>query len=253
MEYTDREFMTIVAARQIKDHDIVFSGTGISLLAATMAKMYYSPECTIFYETGAIDPEILEIPMSVADSRVMYKSSINAGLFESFCLLQNRFTRDRIISILGAAQIDKYGNLNTTCIGDYDNPQVRFPGSGGSCDAASFTRYIVFLAQEKRRFVRKLDYLTSPGYLSGGESRKKAGYESGGPEAVVTNMGLFKFNEETKEMYLDQFRADVGIEDIRRRMEFEVDTSRAREIDSFSEEALETLRNEVDPKRLILE
>lgn len=253
MKYTDREYMSITASLLIENEDIVFSGTGVSLLAALMAKRYSAPECCIFYETGAIDPDLQEIPMSVADSRVMHKSSVNAGLFESFCLLQNNLTQKRIISILGAAQIDKYGNLNTTSIGEYKNPKVRLAGSGGNCDAASFSQYIVFMSQERRRFVKELDYRTSPGYLDGGNSRKNKGYKRGGPKAVVTEMGVFKFDSESKEMFLDQYRPGIEIEDIQKKIQFEIDTSRANESESISKEALNILREEVDPNRLILE
>lgn len=254
MNITDREFMAIVASQRIKDEDIIFCGTGISLLAAMTAKQINAPRCRIFYETGAIDPELTELPMSVADSRVMFRSSVNAGLFDSFCYMQNPSTGQDVLSILGAAQIDKFGNLNTTCIGDYKQPNIRFPGSGGSCDAASLTGgYLVFTQQEKRRFVEQLDYFTSPGYLSGDNSREEAGYPHGGPEAVITNMAVFEFDQHNREMYLSAFRAGTKITDILNLMEFEVDTSRAKELDPIPEKSVEVLRAEADPQRLILD
>lgn len=254
MNPTDREFMAIVASQRIENDDIIFCGTGISLLAAMTAKQINAPECRIFYETGAIDPDLTELPMSVADPRVMFRCSVNAGLFDSFCYMQNPNTGGSVLSILGAAQIDKYGNLNTTCIEDYRSPGIRFPGSGGSCDAASLTRgYLVFTQQEERRFVEELDYLTSPGYLSGEDSRKEAGYPYGGPEAVITDMAIFEFDQGSKEMYLSGFRAGTEVGDILNSMKFEVDTSRAEELESVSERSLRVLREEVDPQRLILD
>ncbi|MEF8799140.1 MAG: CoA-transferase [Candidatus Bipolaricaulota bacterium] len=253
MDITDREFMAIVASRRISNEDVIFCGTGISLLAAMTAKRINAPECKIFYETGAIDPELEELPMSVADPRVMYRSSINAGLFDSFCYMQNPMTGKDVLSILGAAQIDKCGNLNTTCIGDYGSPEIRFPGSGGSCDAASLTGgYLVFTQQEKRRFVEQLDYLTSPGYLSGDNSREEVGYPGGGPEAVITDMAVFEFDGDSGEMYLSAFRAGTKVDDILNLMEFKVDASRAKEMDPVPEKSVEVLREEVDPQRLIL-
>ena len=192
-DYTLREMMTIVAAREIKNGDIVFSGTGIPMLAAMAAKNINAPDCVMFFETGAIDSKLNEIPLAVADSRVMYQAAIAGGLFDAFTTMQNPVTGRRVIGILGAAQIDIYGNLNTTVIGNYVRPGTRFPGSGGGCDVASFVpRCIIFMQQEKRRFVKKLDYLTSPGHLDGPNGRRKAGLREGGPTVVITDMGVFR-------------------------------------------------------------
>ncbi len=136
MDYTLKEMMTICAAREIRNGDIVFCGTGISMLAAMAAKNINAPESVIFFETGAIDSALEDLPLAVGDSRVMYHTSCNGGLLEAFGTMQNRFTGTKVVGILGAAQIDIYGNLNSTVIGDYVGPKVRFSGSGG---AASVT------------------------------------------------------------------------------------------------------------------
>jgi glutaconate CoA-transferase subunit B len=163
MEYTSREMMTIVAAREIKDGDIVFCGTGISMLAAMAAKNINAPNGVIFFETGAIDAKLEELPLAVADPRVMYWSSSNSGLLDAFATMQNRITGEHVIGILGAAQIDRFGNVNSTVIGDYFSPAVRFSGSGGACDVASFVpRSITFMQHEKRKFVKR------PGLHMGG-------------------------------------------------------------------------------------
>src|SRR5271157_918612 len=215
MNYTRRELMTIMAAREIQDGDIVFCGTGISMVAAMAAKHINAPNSIIFFETGAIDSKLEEIPISVSDPRVMYWAASNGGLLEAFATMQNRITGDRVIGILGAAQIDKYGNLNSTAIGDYWKPVARFPGSGGASDVASFVpRYIIFMQHEKRKFVNKVDYLTSPGYLDGSGGRERAGLLPGGPTAVITNMGLMRFDEETKEMYLANYYPGITPQDI---------------------------------------
>ena len=166
--YTLREMMAIAAARQIRDGDIVFCGTGISMLAAMAAKHISAPNSVIFFETGAIDSRLEEVPLAVADSRVMYWTSVNGNLLDAFATMQNRQTGRKVVGIMGAAQIDRYGNLNSTAIGDYFNPTVRFSGSGGACDVASFVgRTILFMRHEKRKFVKQVDYLTSPGWLDG--------------------------------------------------------------------------------------
>jgi glutaconate CoA-transferase subunit B len=245
--------MTIMAAREIKDGDIVFAGTGISLLAATAAKNINAPNSVIFFETGAIDSMMEELPLSVADPRVMYYSASNAGLLEAFATMQNRITGEGVIAILGAAQIDRYGNLNTTAIGDYHQPETRFSGSGGGCDVASFVpRCIAFMQHEKRKFVKKLDYLTSPGRLNGGGSREAAGLRPGGVTVVITNKAIMRMDPDTGEMFLDCYYPGVTSEEILCSMQFPVDTTKAKEAQPPSEMELKTLRDKCDPQRLIL-
>ncbi len=253
-EYSLKEMMAIMAAREIKNGDIVFAGTGISMLAATAAKNINAPESIIFFETGAIDSKIEELPLAVADPRVMYWSASNTGLLEAFSTMQNRITGDKVIAILGAAQIDKYGNLNTTAIGDYHSPETRFSGSGGGCDVASFVpRCIAFMQHEKRKFVKKLDYLTSPGQLHGGDSREAAGLRSGGVSVVITNMAVMRMDFASGEMYLDQYYPGITPEEILDNMQFSVNISHAKIAKSPTKIELRTLREKCDPQRLILE
>ena len=252
-DYTLRELMTIAAAREIRDGDIVFCGTGISMLAAMAAKHISAPDSVIFFETGAIDSQLEEVPLAVADPRVMFWTSVNGTLADAFATMQNRFTGPKVVGIMGAAQIDKYGNLNSTVIGDYFKPKVRFSGSGGACDVASFVgRTIIFMQQEKRKFVPKVDYLTSPGWLDGAGAREKAGLPEGGPAAVITNMATMGFDEDTKEMYLSGYYPGITREKILDNMGFEVDISRAAEVSPPSDEELRILREQCDPQRLIL-
>ena len=188
-QYSPREMMAIAAAREIKDGDIVFCGTGISMLAAMAAKHISAPNSTIFFETGAIDSRLEEVPLAVADSRVMHWTSVNGSLADAFATMQNRHTGKRVVGIMGAAQIDRFGNLNSTVIGDYHKPKVGFSGSGGACDVASFVgRTIIFMQHEKRKFVRRVDYLTSPGWLDGPGQTAQIGRPGGGPSGVITNM-----------------------------------------------------------------
>jgi len=252
-DYTLREMMAIAAAREIKDGDIVFCGTGISMLAAMAAKYISAPNSTIFFETGAIDSKLEEVPLAVGDSRVMYHTAVNGSLADAFTTMQNRFTGRRVVGIMGAAQIDPYGNLNSTVIGDYAAPKVRFSGSGGACDVASFvSRTIIFMQHEKRKFVRKLDYLTSPGWMGGAGGRKKEGLPAGGPEAVITNLGIMRFDHKTRHMFLDSHYSGVTPGQIQANMQFEVNTRSARQAAPPSDEELLILRERCDPQRLIL-
>ena len=252
-EYGPREMMAIAAARQIEDGDIVFCGTGISMLAAMAAKHISAPSSVIFFETGAIDSRLEEVPLAVGDSRVMYGTSVNGSLADAFATMQNRHTGPRVVGIMGAAQIDRFGNLNSTVIGDYHTPKVRFSGSGGACDVASFVgRTIIFMQHEKRKFVRRVDYLTSPGWLDGPGRREKAGLPPGGPSVVITNMAIMGFDPDSKEMFLKGCFPGISPLKIQACMEFEVDTTRAIDIEPPSKDELRILREVCDPQRLIL-
>ncbi len=252
--YSSREIMAIVAARQIRDNEIVFCGTGISMLAAMAAKRISAPQSVIVFETGAIDSGLAQIPLTVADLRVMSGTCVNAGLADAFSLIQNQVTGRGVVGILGAAQIDRYGNLNSTSLGDYARPDRRFPGSGGACDVASLVgRTIIFMQQEKRRFVPALDYLTSPGWLDGPGGREKAGLPPGGPSAVITNMAIMRFDDRTREMYLAGCYPGIAPADVLDNMGFDIDVSRAEQVEPPSPQELEILRDQCDPQRLILE
>ena len=251
--YTPREMMAVAAAREIRDGDIVFCGTGISMLAAMAAKHISAPESIIFFETGAIDAVLEEIPLAVADPRVMYGAAVNGSLADAFATMQNRVTGRRVVGILGAAQIDPFGNLNSTVIGDYGHPTVRFSGSGGACDVGSFVqRTIIFMQQDRRKFVPQLDYFTCPGWLDGADSRRRTGLTGGGPSAVITNMAVFRFEDDTRRMYLDGLYPGIEAPQVMEKMGFSVDISRTRTLAPPSENELRILRERCDPARLIL-
>jgi glutaconate CoA-transferase subunit B len=251
LPYTNLEMMAISAGRMISDGDVLFAGTGVSMLAATVAKRIHAPKSVVFFETGGIDPSLDELPLAVADPRVMAGTALNAGLIEAFSILGHR--RLRTIAFLGAAQIDRYGNLNSTVLGDYRQPKTRFPGSGGACDAASLAwGVIIFMQHERRRFVEKLDYLTSPGWLRGENSRREAGFTRGGPMAVVTNLAIMRFDDNSKAMYLSETYAGINPDHVAENTGFDLDISRVVEASPPTDEELRILRTEVDPQRLIL-
>jgi len=252
-DYTLKEMMAIAAAREIRDGDIVFCGTGISMLAAMAAKHISAPNSIIFFETGAIDSQLAEVPMAVGDSRVMHGAAVNGSLADAFATMQNRFTGRQVVGILGAAQIDPYGNLNSTVIGDYRHPKVRFSGSGGAADVGSFvSRTIIFMQQQRRKFVPELDYFTCPGWMDGPGGRQRAGLPGGGPETVVTDMALMGFDDTTKLMVLRGCYPGIRPEQVLDHMGFEIDISQAGTIPGPSEEELAILREKCDPQRLIL-
>jgi glutaconate CoA-transferase subunit B len=252
-DYTLRELMTIAAAREIPDGAITFCGTGISMVAAMAAKHINAPNSTIFFETGAIDSLLEELPLAVADPRVMYYTAVNGALTDAFAYMQNRKTGKQVVGIMGAAQIDCYGNLNSTVIGDYDEPTVRFSGSGGASDVASFVDHsLIFMQHEKRKFVNKVDYLTSPGWLDGAGGRERAGLTGKGPSKVITNMAIMGFDDTTKEMVLESYYPGITPQKILDNMEFEVDISNAKELRPPTNEEIIVLREKCDPQGLIL-
>jgi glutaconate CoA-transferase subunit B len=167
--------------------------------------------------------------------------------------MQNPKTSRHMIGIVGAAQVDPYGNLNSTVIGQYTHPKVRFPGSGGACDIASFIgRTIIFMQHDKRKLVPKLDYLTSPGWIDGPQGRKQAGLGPDGPTCVITDMAVMGFDQITKKMYLEGCYEGVSCQDVLDHMNFTIDISRAEDIQPPLPQELSILRDRCDPKSLIL-
>lgn len=253
MAYSAKEIMVLSAARLIKNKDIVFCGTGLSMLAAVAAKHIYAPNCMVFFESGAIDSRLEKLPLAVSDSRVMYGASNFCSLVESFSFMQNKKTGANVVGIIGAAQIDVYGNLNSTMIGEYGHAGVRFAGSGGACDVASFVNSnIIFMKLEKRKFVEKLDYRTSPGWMDGGESRAEKGLAGKGPSSVITDMGIMGFDEKSKIMFLKHFYPGINPEEVQKKVSFKIDISRATQLIEPKADELEILRRKTDPERLIL-
>ncbi len=253
-QYSLQEMMVIIAAREVKNSDIVLCGTGISMLAAIAAKKITAPEASIFFETGAVDVQFAQIPLSLADPRIMQGAIKLAGLAESFNIIQNRTTGRSVISILGAAQVDIYGNLNSTAIGeDYRKPKVRFSGSGGACDIGSLAgQFWIFMELGKRRFVEQVDYLTTPGFLDGPGAREKLGLPGGGPTLVITDKACFRFDDTSKKMYLHSCYPGFTAQAIQDEIGFKIDLTRAGEAKPPTEHELHILRTQCDPDRMVL-
>jgi len=200
-EFSTLELMAVCGSRQIKNGEVVFVGTGLPLVAAMLAKRTHAPAAKIVYEAGFIDSNSKEIALSIADSRLGYRAAAAIGLIETLGLMLQGGHVD--LGFVGAAQIDEHGNINTTYIGSFEKPSVRLPGSGGGNDIISSAKRIVaIMTHEKRKMVKKLDYLTSPGFLDGPNSREKAGLMGGGPSLVVTNLCQMDFDPETKRIRL---------------------------------------------------
>lgn len=204
------ELLVAATMRELKDKESIFAGIGIPLIAALAAKLSHAPRLTIIVEGGAIDPQPRRLMMGVADDSCLERVVSADSMIRVFSDQQKGLVD---IGVLSGAQVDKYGNVNSTVIGDYDNPKVRLAGSGGACDiACSAQRLLIMMRQEKRRFPERVDYITSPGFIEGPGSREKLKLRGKGPSAVITTMGIYRFDEKTKEMYLDSIHPGVTVE-----------------------------------------
>ena len=258
-EYKVIDLLAVAAAREVNDGEVVFAGTGLPMLAMMLAQKTIAPNSYLIYEAGTIDGKSMHLPASVGDARCAYQASVASGLFDVFGQLQ----RGKVdLGFLGGAEIDMYGNVNTTVIGDYANPQIRFPGSGGNPDINSMASRTVFImVQEKRRFRKKVDYVTSPGWRvkrwPGGEivSRQEAFGKMfrGGPSAVITNMAVFRFDEESGLMYLDTVHPGYSVADVQNNVDFDLDVSRVSGVTELpTHEELHLLYHVVDPEGIFL-
>ncbi len=251
-DYSSQEMMAIMAAREVKNSDIVLAGTGLAMLAAIAAKKITAPEVSIFFESGSFDVPLSQLPLSVADPRVMHGAIRMAGMAESFAIIQNQLTGRRVLSMLGAAQIDIYGNLNSTAIGNWRKPKVRFSGSGGACDIAPLTgQFWVVIKLGRQRFVEKVDYLTTPGFLDGAGAREKAGLQGGGPTMVITDKACFRFDDATRKMYLHNYYPGFTPQTVQEEISFEIDLTRATEAKPPTEHELHILRTQCDPDGVV--
>lgn len=250
--YSLTELMTVAAAREIKDNEVVFAGTGLPMLGAMLAQRTHAPNCLIIFEAGAIGSQLAHLPMSVGDPRTVRQAAMAAGLAEVFTYLLQAGRVD--VGFISGAQIDRYGNINSTSIGaDYRHPKVRFPGSGGSCDIACLAKRTVIIAQhEKRRLPERIDYVTSPGWLEGSDSRQKAGLVRGGPAVVVTTKGVLRFRPTTHEAYLESYHPGLTGQTVADETGYTLDVSEAFETPIPTAEELRILREVVDSERVFL-
>jgi glutaconate CoA-transferase, subunit B len=194
--HTASELIAILSARQLKDGQVVFAGVGIPLLAATLAQRLHCPGLTVLFEGGVIGAFIEpgKLPPSTNDQRCTSRANMVLGSAEVLLLLQRGYVD---VGFMGGAQIDQYGNLNSSFIGDPAKPKIRLPGTGGGNDISSLTNMIVAMKHEKRRFVENVDFITSPGWIKGERTRHDGGLLCGGMFRVVTDLAVFGFNEIT--------------------------------------------------------
>jgi len=211
--YTSDEMMTIQAARMIRNGVTLFVGIGLPSAAANLARLTHAPDTVLIYESGTIGAKPTVLPLSIGDGELSETADAVVSIPEifSYWLQGGRIG----LGFLGAAQIDRFANINSTVIGDYNHPKVRLPGSGGAQEIAGFCgEVLITLRQNNRAFVKKLDFLTSGGHFEGGDSRQKLGLQGKGPSAVITDLGILTPDPVTKELTLTSLHPGVTVEQV---------------------------------------
>ena len=251
LDHTASELLAILSARQLKDGMVVFAGVGIPLLAATLAQRLHCPGLTILFEGGTIGAfvEPGQLPPSTNEQRCTRRANMVLGSTDVLLLLQRGYVD---IGFMGGAQIDQYGNLNSSFIGNPDHPATRLPGTGGGNDISSLTQMIVAMKHEKRRFVEKVDFITSPGFVHGGTSRRDSGLVTGGMYRVVTDLAIMGFEEKSRRMQVLALHPGVGLEEVRDNTGFELLVAdQVETTEPPSERELSVLRH-LDPEQLYI-
>ena len=251
--YNAMELMICCAARCLEDGKTVAVGTGVPCAAAMLAQRMHAPNLVILFEAGGVAPQLPTMPISVGDSRTFYRGVMATSMADIMETCQRGMVD---YTFLGGAQIDAFGNLNSTMIGtDHAKPKVRFPGSGGANDLASLCwRILVVTNHDPRRFTAKLDFITTPGYLTGPGAREAAGLPPGtGPYRVITDLAVMGYHDETKRMEIISIHSGVTLDQVRAATGFELDVRDSLGVTMPpSVDELSILREEVDPHRYLL-
>lgn len=249
---TETEKMIVAASQLLPADTAIYVGTGMPLLASILALQTHAPDALLVYEGGGVGGQPSgRLPIQVSESLTYDNGVIVGSMDYVMSLAQAGWVR---YGFLGGAQIDQYGNLNTTVIGDWENPKVRLPGSGGGADVASLCeRTIILMRQDRYKFVEELDFLTSPGYLTGDGEREKAGLPANsGPYRVITQLGIYGFDSVTKKMLLLQLFEGNTIEDVQENSSFPIEVAADWSyVPKPTKEELEILR-ELDPDGVVL-
>lgn len=212
--YTTDEMMTVAASRELRDEVLCFVGIGLPSEAANLARATHAPNCILVYESGPIGAKPEVLPHSIGDGELAEHADAVVPVPEIFSYWLQSGRID--VGFLGAAQIDRYANINTTVIGPYEDPKVRLPGAGGAPEiAASAKEVIILLRHNQRAFVEELAFITSAGHLDGGDSRKELGYLGAGPTVVITDLGILRPDPETRELTLAALHPEASVEQAR--------------------------------------
>ncbi|HEY9088926.1 MAG TPA: CoA-transferase [Anaerolineaceae bacterium] len=249
--YTSSELMTINAARLLRDGDVVFVGVGLPNLACNLARRTHAPNLLMIYEAGVIGARPNRLPLSIGDPTLVSGAAAVCSMYDIFTLYLQRGNVD--VGFLGGAQIDRFGNINATTIGSYDHPKVRLPGSGGSQEIAAWAnRCYVMTPHQKRRFPEKVDFRTSAGFLGGRAERDATGVRGGGPQVIVTDLGLME-PDESGELVLTAVHPGIDPEQARANTGWDLKVAaNLRTTEAVTGDELRILREELDPNGIYL-
>lgn len=250
MEYTPSELMIVCAARALEGSRVVFVGVGLPNIACNLARRSHSPDMELVYESGVFGARPARLPLSIGDPTLVSGATSVGSMADLFMYYLQGGLID--VALLGGAQIDRFGNLNTTVIGDYAQPEVRLPGSGGACEIAINAKTTFMIMRLKRRaFVKSLDFRTSPGHLNGGSHLSSEQFPGRGPQLVITDKALFQFRGETHEMTLTALAPGESISNIQDEIGWDLSISRSlHEITPPTRTELGIIRHDLDPKGL---
>lgn len=250
-DYTSPELLTTNAARLLRDDDVVFVGVGLPNLACNLARRTHAPNLVMIYEAGVIGAQPARLPLSIGDPTLVSGALSVCSMYDIFAFYLQRGNVD--VGFLGGAQIDRFCNLNATVIGDYESPKVRLPGSGGSMEIAAWAnRCYIITPHQKRRFPEKVHFRTSAGFLGGRAEREAAGLRGGGPQAVVTDLGIME-PDGNGELTLTALHPGKTVEQVRENTGWEINIApELRITQPPTDEELRILREELDPDRIYL-
>lgn len=250
MDFSPSEMMATRAAQELRDNDVVFVGIGLPNLACNLARATHAPKICLIYESGAVGALPDRLPVSIGDPALVTDSLAIVGMGDIFQMyLQRGFIQ---VGFLGGAQVDRFGNINTTVIGDYTNPKVRLPGSGGACEIAIHSkRLFLVMRMNPKAFVEKCDFVTSPGHFSHGKSRKQMNLPGSGPLTAITDLGVCEFVD--GEMTLTEIYPGVTREQVQAACGWPLKMApNLRITQTPSPEVLYLLREKLDPQKLYL-
>lgn len=239
--------MIVSASRALRGSRVVFVGVGLPNIACNLARRSHSPEMELVYESGVFGAQPARLPLSIGDPTLVSGATSVTSMADLFMYYLQGGLVD--VALLGGAQIDRFGNLNTTVIGDYDRPKVRLPGSGGACEIAINAKKIFMIMRLKRRaFVDKIDFLTSPGHLEGGNSRERMDYPGAGPNLVITDRALFSFDNPEREMMLVELGPGESVESIQEEVGWDLRVSeKLKDMPQPETADLAIIREQLDP------
>jgi glutaconate CoA-transferase, subunit B len=247
MDYTPAELMIVCAARALEGSRVVFVGVGLPNIACNLARRSHSPQMELVYESGVFGARPARLPLSIGDPTLVSGATSVGSMADLFMYYLQGGRID--VALLGGAQIDRFGNLNTTVIGSYTKPKVRLPGSGGACEIALNARSTFMIMPLKRRaFVETLDFRTSPGHLEGGTRSYGLQFPGSGPQLVITDKALFDFGNSAREMALAALAPGQTVNTVQAEIGWDIRVSSSlREISPPTGEELRIIRQELDP------